>query len=130
MPTFSHIFARYISSGTEKESQLLCLLIEDGIGLEILRKYSASQVIKSDANLPKSIGKREALDLLKCMGNSQQQAEAFSLDRKMDALQTPSFLRLAQPPLLNEDELIWLNPEDFLIEDKRYMYDTNMCETK
>merc|ERR1711936_1392962 len=27
-------------------------------------------------------------------------------------------------------ELMWLNPEDFLTIDKRYMYDTNMCETK
>ena len=40
------------------------------------------------------------------------------------------FFRPAPPPLLNEDELMWLNPEDFLTIDKRYMYDTNMCETK
>ena len=54
----------------------------------------------------------------------------FDDSRKLEALAPISFIRPAPPPLLNEDELIWLNPEGFLLDHLKYMYDTNMCESK
>lgn len=146
IPTFSPLLAKYIVKGTEIESHLLCLLI-CGKGREILSTFSASQIIKGEAKMPLNPGKRETLEVLKVIkifimaffvnflffkakNETSGVSEIFDESRKLEALSPPTFLRPAPPPLLNEDELIWLNPEDFLVDDKKYMYDTNMCETK
>jgi len=130
LPTFASIFARYVAKGTEKESHLLAQLI-CGHGRDIISKYSASQIIKNEGILSKNSSKKEALEKLKAnVGNAGHSSERFDESRKLEALSCPTFIRPAPPPLLNEDELMWLNPEDFLTIDKRYMYDTNMCETK
>jgi len=132
LPTFASIFAKYIVKGTEKESHLLAMLI-CGQGRDIVSKFSASQIIKQEAILPKNPSlKKDAVDKLKAnVGIAERTvSEQFDETRKLEALSCPTFIRPAPPPLLNEDELMWLNPEDFLTIDKRYMYDTNMCETK
>ena len=64
LPTFASIFAKYVAKGTEKESHLLAMLI-CGHGLDIVKKFSASQIIKQDAILPKNPSKKEALEKLK-----------------------------------------------------------------
>ncbi len=129
LPSFSSLFAQFIAHGTDKEAHLLSLLVCRDSGRDILAKYTATQIIKNDAILPEPPSKLEALERLKakCKGGLK---EPFDESRKLEALTRPSYIRPAPPPLMNEDELIWLNPEDFLIEDKKYMYDTNMCETK
>ena len=53
-----------IAKGTDKESQLLALLI-CGSGRDIVCKYSASQIIKNEAILPKNPTKKDALEKLK-----------------------------------------------------------------
>lgn len=58
------------------------------------------------------------------------ETEPFDESRKLAALSKPTFIRPPPPPLLNEDEMIWLNPEDYLIDQHEYMYDTSMCESK
>ena len=64
----------------------------------------------------------------KATGNTT--SEIFDESRKLEAFCPPTFIRPAPPPLLNEDELIWLNPENFLLDYHNYMYDSTMCETK
>ena len=64
LPTFASIFAKYVAKGTEKESHLLAQLI-CGHGRDIISKYSASQIIKNEAILPKNSSKKEALEKLK-----------------------------------------------------------------
>ena len=65
LPTFASIFAKYVAKGTEKESHLLAMLI-CGHGLDIVSKYSASQIIKQEVILPKNPSlKKEAVDKLK-----------------------------------------------------------------
>ena len=64
LQTFASTFAKYVAKGTEKESQLLALLI-CGSGRDIVCKYSASQIIKNEAILPKNPTKKDALEKLK-----------------------------------------------------------------
>ena len=62
--TFANVFCKYIAKGTEKESQLISLLICGG-GRDVLSQFSASQIIKNDTVLPKCPGKTETLEKLK-----------------------------------------------------------------
>lgn len=126
--TFSSILTKYVKEGSDKESHLLSLLLS-GQGQDIIMANSATQIIKNEAKLPACPNKSEALETLKkATGNTT--SEIFDESRKLEAFCPPTFIRPAPPPLLNEDELIWLNPENFLLDYHNYMYDSTMCETK
>lgn len=132
-PTFLHIFSailtKYVKEGSDKESHLLSLLLS-GQGQDVLLNNSATQIIKNEAKLPNCPNKSEALESLKKSGSITTTSEKFDESRKLEAFCPPNFIRPAPPPLLNEDELIWLNPENFLLDHHNYLYDSTMCETK
>jgi hypothetical protein len=56
--------------------------------------------------------------------------EPLEDSKKVSAFSTPTFFLPAPPPLMNEDELYWLNPDDFLEKSHHYAYDVTMCESK
>ena len=125
--TFAPLLSQLVAKGSEKESHLLCLLLS-GKGAEVQSQFSATQIVKNDSTtLPACPSKKEILDKLKKLPESD---EKFDDSRKLEALSKPTFVRPAPPPLLTEDELMWLNPEDFLVDQLKFLYDPSMCETK
>ena len=123
--TFASLLSQLVTKGSDKESHLLCLFLS-GKGKDF-SSFSATQIVKNEAKLPACPNRKDILDKLKVLPES---SEKFNESRKLEALSKPTFVRPAPPPLLTEDELIWLNPEEFLVDQLKFLYDPSMCETK
>ena len=65
MPTFIHILGQPAATrvGTDKEAHVMSLLLTNK-GSEVLAKFSASQIIKNDCQLPPCPSKTEVLDVI------------------------------------------------------------------
>ena len=123
--TFASLLSQLVTKGSDKESHLLCLFL-NGKGKEF-STFSATQVVKNEAKLSACPNRKDILDKLKVLPESN---EKFDEGRKLEALSKPTFVRPAPPPLLTEDELMWINPEEFLVDQLKFLYDPSMCETK
>ena len=123
--TFASLLSQLVTKGSDKESHLLCLFL-NGKGKEFCT-FSATQIVKNEAKLSACPNRKDILDKLKVLPESN---EKFDEGRKLEALSKPTFVRPAPPPLLTEDELMWINPEEFLVDQLKFLYDPSMCETK